>query len=230
MKLHNQSKDYYLRNSCTIVTLLHIMMLNIWISVTPDFLMKIAIFFDKAGKWFPNFWGYFDVVYWFFVQNLNKKLKLNFRIKKTRINKLTIRDSDSWWIWAPKYNKRWLDVQKKGEFLASDIKYIKAHEGKTYWHNFLWDWSKGWYMVNSFWNKPAKCKLDVLNKLAEEGLLWQNIRTIEPADKFTSDVCEITRQMARYEQEWRLDYYIENIINLETAEIIKAKELYFYGR
>jgi hypothetical protein len=52
-KNYSQYEEYYLRNACSIVTLLNIMKYNFAIFVVPNFIIKTAIFFERLKLFNP---------------------------------------------------------------------------------------------------------------------------------------------------------------------------------
>jgi len=229
MKLLDQTKDYYLRNSCILAWLLHIVQLNFWIPVNPNMLMKLAIWAETSMLWFPNFWWYFEPLYNWFIKEMNKKLWLNFKMEKQFVQSFN-KDTMSYWFWSKNYSKIWKDAEERGELTMQDVEEMKTYEWKTVFHHLVYDYSKRWHIANSMWLEPFKCDLNVFQALEVNWFIYSPMRTIKPADKFTQNVVELTRQMARYELQWRLQEYLDDILNVETNEVTKAKELYFYWR
>jgi len=227
MKLLDQTTDYYLRNACTIVSLLHIMQFNFWIQVHPNFLMKAAIYFEKLWKWMPKFWAYFSVIYNAFVLELNTKLWLDFEIEKHYISSF-IWDTRSYWIWVKNYNQVWKNAETKWELTLDDVKLMKTYTWKSYFHNLVYDGSKWGYIINSAWKKPFKCKLEVLKELQKNNFLYDPMRTIVPTTLFTEHVIQLTRQMARHELNWNLDEYLTMLP--DAPEVTKAIELFNYWK
>ena len=227
MAVYDQTKDKYLRNSCTIMSLLHIMKYNFWIQVEPSFIMKVAIFFDKLWVWFPEFGAYFSVIYKAFINELNKKLWLNFKLEKQYISTFKW-DTRTWWVWVKNYSKLWKIAEDRWELKYYDIEMMRTYAWKTYFHNLVYDGSKWGYLINSAWKKPFKCKLSLLKQLQSDWFAYDPMRTIEPATNFTKLVTQITRQMARYEQQGNLDEYIARTPHNKAFE--KAWLLYKYWR
>jgi len=52
-KNYNQYEEYYLRNACSIVTLLNILKFNFAIIVKPTFIIKIAIYLERLKFFNP---------------------------------------------------------------------------------------------------------------------------------------------------------------------------------
>ena len=228
---YNQLTDKYLRNSCTIHSLLNIMKYMYWIQVAPNFIMKVAIFFDKLGVWFPSWGAVFDTIYSSFIRELNKKLWLNFIINKTSISLLTKNNTKSYWIWIKKYSsKKWSQLETDWATIE-EVNAIIWDNSWT-WHNVVWDWSNGWYLINSDWKPPRKFSLDVLKYCVQKDLIWNTARTIKPNDNFTSKVVELTKLMAKEEMRWKkyLDGLIKRLEKQNNRYITKAKELFFYWR
>lgn len=228
MQIYDQTKDAYLRNSCPLMTLWHIMEFKFWITVVPNFIMKTAQYFDKLWKWFPSQWAVFDVIYNAFVDEMNKKLWLKFEVIKSNVYKLSDLDTWSYWIWACKYSKAWYESEDKGEMTKEDVDKIVAYTGKTFNHNICWDWSKWWYFINSRWKKPFKCSIDTLKYLADKWIIWSPTRTIKPADEFTTKIVDLTLELRWLEKRWKLEsFFAIHWINEYTE---KARVLYYYWR
>ena len=227
MVRYNQTLDKYSRNWCTIYSLMNILKYNFGISVKQNYLLDVLVYFDKLGKWFPAFWAYFSVIYNSFVLELNTKLWLNFVLEKQYISSF-ISDTRSWGIWVKNYNKIRKDAEAKWQLTLKDVDLMKNYDWKSYFHNLVWDGSKGGYIINSAWNKPFKCKLKVLKALQKNNFTYDPMRTIEPATEYTTLVTQITRQMARYEKQWSLDEYIERTPS--TVAFEKARQLYNYWK
>jgi hypothetical protein len=229
MTNYNQLNDKYLKNSCTIHSLLNIMKYMYWIQVNTNFIMKVAIFFDKLWVFFPSWWAVFDTIYRSFVYEMNSKLWLEFKLYTTTLNWLDWDDTRSYWIWIKKYSSsKWKELET--DWASKEEVDAIIWNNKGTWHNVVWDWSKGWYLINSDWKPPKKFSLFILKYAVNKWLIWNTWRTIIPADEFTKKVTDITIQMAKNEKRWKLEAMIKRLEDWGNKYIAKAKELYFYGR
>lgn len=225
---YDQTKDKYLKNACTLVTLLNIIKYKYWITVMPGFIMQVAIFFDKLSKWFPKWWASFDVIYPSFIRQLNKKLWLQFELQKWYITSIRGDDTGTYWIWVPKYNRSWYTPEDKWEMTKEDVDNILKYTWKWYWHNLAWDWSSWWYIINTMWKKPFSCSLEILRYMESKWLIWKPVRSITIWNKYTQDVVDVTIKLRKAELKWRLYEYIA--MNKWSDIFEKWKELYFYWR
>lgn len=232
--MYNQRKQRYTRNACTIYTLLTIMRFNFWIEVKDSFIIKLCKYLEKLWWWLPAQWAVFNIIYALFIKELNKKLGLNFKLKKTTITALKKTDRTTYGVWLPRYNKNFAKAMKNGVITKSEIDSIDTYTWKTFWHNLAWDWSKKGYIINTDWTYPAKCSIETLKYWEKIWVFWNNLRSIIANDKFTKAVIQLTMQMRRYESKWKLDDYLKILDNTEKFEIPwayeKARELYFYWR
>ena len=227
-KNYNQYTDYYTRNACSLVTILNIMKYNYWIFVVPSFIIKFAIFFAKAEKWFPKFWAMFNVVYPFAVRQINKKLDLNFKLVITNVYKLKPTDKLLYSLWVKKYSShKWGKAWADWNISLIDMDNLVEY---TWWvyHN-LWYTAKMWgRLVDTNWLDPYELSLEALKKGVNGGVFWSTLRTIVPADEETKEVIKLTKKMAKAEYNWKLWLLYNKEIN--NPYLKKAKKLYFYGR
>ena len=160
-----------------------------------------------------------------FIKQLNKKLWLNFKMKKWYITTLKSNDTSTNGIWTPKYNKIRTQSQHDSKITKNEITDINNYTWKGYWHNLVWDWSAWGYVINTDWTKPYKCDLETLQYAEYIWVLWNPIRTIVPADDFTENVIRITKAMKKEELSWIKYRHLKKDKEYES----KAKDLYYYG-
>ena len=223
---YNQYEDRYTRNACGIVSLLNIMKYRYAVMVAPNFLMKIAIFFDNLWLWNPDNWAVFSVLYKWFVIVLNKKLWLKFKVVTNQISTLSKNDDRTYWLgikWysTPKYRKireDWIVTIKEIDYLCTFRWWVG--------HNIIWDWTGPWYAVDTDGSKAFKISLPVLKYWYEKWLFWNNIRTIEPDNEFTKNVVKATISLFQAEKKWRLNQWYEK--NKHKDYVVKAYDLYTY--
>jgi len=226
MKTYNQTQETYSRMWCTLYSLFTIMEFNFWLEVSHNFILKALHYFEKLGKWSHIQWAIFSIIYPAFIWAINKKLWLKFKIIKKNLNILTDEDTLTFWIWVKRYNKFFKVAERRWMLIKQDVDDMVAYTGKTYMHNMLWDWSKGWYLINTDWTAPFTCSKELLRYMAKEWILWYPVRTIVPADTRTKRIVDITIQMKKAESRNRTfnilkkDYDIKNTI----------LKLYNYGK
>ena len=226
--MYNQYTDKYLHNSCSLVTLLHIMLYSYAVRVEPSFIMKIAIFFDKLWLRSPDSWAVFNIIYNGFVYYMNKKLWLNFKVTVNQISKLKITDPKSYWLGIKWYSTyKWNKISKKGYLTKEDMDYLASFTG---WigHNTMWDWSGWGYHKDTNWVKAYKFPLEVLQYWQQKNLFWDNIRTVEPADEETKEVCKLCIEFFKAEKKWNINLAYNKFS--ESPYLEKAKKLYNYGK
>lgn len=227
IKNYNQYEQYYTRNACSIVMLLNIMKYRYAIMVIPNFFIKICVFFDKLWKWSPGTWAVFNIIAWAFVKALNFKLKLKFKVVTNQINTLDEKDHRTYWLWIKKYSTyRWNPKKEDWIITKKDIDYLITKW--WVWHATNWDWSVWWKWIDTDWSNNVDMSLEVLQYWQKKDLFRNNIRTIQPDDKETEEVCKLTVEMYKAEKNWRLSIFYNKNINNPYLE--KAKKLYFYGR
>ena len=183
---------------------------------------------EKLGWWLPAQWAVFRIIYAIFVRELNKKLWLNFKVTVNYITTLSKKDTKTYGIWMPRYNKKLAQAMLDGTVTTKEIKQVDDYEWKTFWHNLIWDWSKGWYIINTDWSKPAKCSIDTLKYWVSLWVFWDTLRTIEHATEETRQVISLTRSMAIAEMNWKLELYLKT--NKDNIHLEKAKKLFYYWR
>jgi len=228
VKPYDQTLEYYLRNGCTIITLLNIIKYKFGITVHLNFIMKIAVFFDKLEKWFPKSGAIFDIIYNAFVNEINKKLKLNFVLIKVSVYRLKTDDTWTYWFWTPKYCRPFSLWLEKQEFTIKDVTKIMNYTWTVSSHNMAFDWSKGWYCINTNGKTPTKMKLGILKEMATQWIIRSPVRTIIPADEYTKEVCDLTKRLAFAERVWTLK--LLDLILKWNKYFPKAKSLFYYWR
>jgi len=201
---------------CTIYSLFTILEYNYWLTVTNNFILKTLHYFEKLWKWSSINWAVFNIIYPAFVFALNKKLWLKFRIHKTYTNIVSKTDTKTYGIWIKKYTKHFTQAEKSGELTKELVDEISNYTWRSFMHNLTWDWSKGWYIINTDWSKPFKCSIEVLRYMVEKDIAWTPMRTIVPNDTRTARIVAITLAMAKSEFKWipykilKKDYDIKN--------------------
>jgi hypothetical protein len=228
MDNYNQNTDTYLSHACTIVTLLNVMKYKFGLVVYSSFIMKLAIFFDKLWKRIPWFWAYFDIIYNSFVNQMNKKLDLNFELIKTTVYKINSKDTWTYWFWTPKYSKVWKNAMIKHKITNANINDMERYTWKSVPHNMARDWSMWGYLINTNWDRPSIFTLSTLVYAAKKWVIWSPLRTIAPADTRTKAVCELTISMLKAELRWELESFM--IHNKEKPYYDKALDIFFYWR
>jgi len=225
---YNQYTDKYLRNSCSLVTLLNIMKYRYAIIVIPSFIMTTAIYFEQLWKRFSDSWATFSVIYKAFVLEMNSKLQLNFKVVTKQINTLKPWDNVTYGVWIKGYSTyKWSKIKKSWEITKSDIDYLVTFKWWV-WHNVAWDWSWGWYLVDTDWWKNTKMSLEVLKYWHEQGLFFTNIRTINTVNLETKKVTELCIRLFQAEKKGSLDQYLYQ--NTWKKYLKKATKLYFYWK
>lgn len=225
---YNQYEDYYLRNSCSIVSLLNIMKYRYWVLVKPTYIIKIAVFLEKLWVFNPSAWASFSIIDKAFVIYLNKLTKLNFKLEVNQISKLKASNKDTYQLWIKSYSTRtWAKIKADWFISKEDIDYLSTRSG---WigHATNWDWSQWGKFIDTDWGKNTDFSLNNLKYWEIKGIFRDNIRTISPNDEETRKITTWTIQLFRAEKKWTLDAFLE--MNKNNEFLTKAKELYFYGR
>ena len=227
-KNYNQYEEYYLRNACSIVTLLNILKYNFAIFVKPTFIIKIAIYLERLKFFNPAKWAEFWPIYKIFVWELNRRLWLNFWVIVNQISKLTKEDKRTYWVWVKWYwTAKWKKA-KRGWFISKkDLDYLNTFSWGV-GHNLAFDNDGWWTIVDTDWGRNTKMTLTTLKYGLKLNLFWDNIRTIDPLDNYTKTVVRYTIRLFLAEKRGTLDRYLEK--NKRNKYIMKAKELYLYGR
>lgn len=230
MSLYNQYLNKETKQACSIVSLLQIMLYRYGILVYPNFLIKLAIYFDKLWKFSISSWATFSVIDNAFIYALNTKLKLKFRLETNTIPKLQESDKRTYQLWVLKYSTYkfrkaaemwWWRITKEW------IDYIMSFSW-GWWHAMNYDLDWWWIAPDTDGRDNYKMDLETLKYWHKKGLFFTNIRTIEPNDEETTQVCNLTVRMFQAEKQDRLNEFIE--MNQDNEYMAKAKELYFYGR
>jgi hypothetical protein len=225
---YNQYTDYTTKNACGIVTYLNILKYRYAITVYPNYIIKMAVFFDKLWIFSITWWAVFSILYKWITTEINKKLGLNFKVVVNQISKLRKDDGRTYWLWIKKYSSKkyglisedWVVTKKEMDYLVDHNLWI--------WHNVAWDWTKGWYFIDTNWSKNFKFSLENLKYWQTKDLFWDTIRTIEPNDAFTKKVCHYTIRLFQAEKKGKYNEFIE--ANKGNKYIGKAVELYEYWK
>jgi len=222
----NQYDNYYTRNSCSITSLLLILRFNYGIFVHPSRLIDICVYFEKLWAWSEKWWAVFSVIYKVFVWALNRKLKLKFKVDTQQIANLAKNDKRAFWLWIKGYSTlKYKKVTEDWIINKNDIDYLATWEWWV-WHNLIWDWNGLFKDTN--WRPAAKMSLEVLQYWYKKNLFRNNIRTIEPADDETSEICALCIEMYDHERKWKLPLFYNKYS--ESSFLEKAKKIYFYWR
>jgi hypothetical protein len=96
------------------------------------------------------------------------------------------------------------------------------------WHNAWFDNETWWTFIDTDWGKNVRLPISVLRYWLSLWLFWDNIRTISPADTYTATVTHFTVRLFQAEKKWKLEEYLKT--NKDNVFVMKAKELYLYGR
>ena len=227
-KNYSQYEEYYLRNACSIVTLLNILKYNFAIFVIPSSIMKIAIYLETLWVFNTSTWAVFNIIYKIFVWELNRKLGLNFEVFLNQISKLSATDFRTYWVWVKWYwTVKWGRIKEDWFIDKNDMDYLNTF---SWWvgHNLAFDNNAWWKLIDTDWSKNTTMPLDVLKYGLWLWLFWDNIRTISPADTYTATVTHFTVRLFQAEKKWKLEEYLKT--NKDNVFVMKAKELYLYGR
>jgi len=224
----NQYENDYTKNWCGPVTILNIMKYRYAITVNQNFLMSFCIWLAWLKFWSSEDGAVFSWLYSWFVWAINRKLQLNFKVVTNKISKLKSSDWRTYWVWIKKYSSRKYNLISKDWIVTKDeIDYLKAHNLGV-WHNLAFDWTGWGYLIDTNGTKIFKFPLENLKYWQENNLFRDNIRTIEPNDEETKQVCALCIRLFQAEKKWKLDQYIE--MNQDNKYMIKALDLYMYGR
>jgi len=225
---YTQYEEYYLRNACSIITLLNILKFNFAIVVRPTFIIKTAVFFERLGLFNPASWASFSSIYKMFVWELNRRLWLNFEVIVNQISKLTQDDRRSYWVWIKWYwTVKWNRIKADWFITRDEMDYLASFSWGV-GHNLLFDNDAWWKIIDTDWNKNVRMPLSVLKYWLSLGIFWDNIRTISPADEYTNIITHYTIKLFIAEKKWKLSEYLE--VNKDNKDIMKAKEVYLYWR
>jgi len=228
MWIYNQYLNKETKYACTIISLLQILLYNYWIKVEHNFIVKLAIFFDRMGTFDMFWWATFSIIDEAFVKYLNKKLWLNFKIIKTTIPQLKQEDWMTYQLWITKYSTSKFNKAKEWNmFTKESIDYIMSFSWWV-WHAVNYDWTAGWYFIDTNASENTRLPLDVLKYGYDRWLFFKNLRTISPADEYTALVTHFTVRLFVAEKKWKLDEYLET--NKDNKYVMKAKDLYLFGR
>jgi hypothetical protein len=228
MWIYNQYTSQETKYACTIVSLLQILLYNYWIKVEYNFIVKLAIFFDRMGAFNIFWWATFSIIDEAFVRYLNNKLGLNFKIEKTTIPKLQMEDWRTFQLWIKKYSTSKFNKAKEWNmFTKESIDYIMSFNGGV-WHAVNYDWTAWWYFIDTNASENTRLPLDILKYGHSEWLFFTNLRTIIPADIYTATVTHFTVRLFIAEQKWTLDEYLKT--NKDNKYVTKAFALYKYWR
>ena len=228
IKNYNQYDSYYTKNACSIVSLLNIFKYRYWIFVIPSFIVKLSIFFDKLWVFNIKSWAIFSVIDTAFVKYLNLKLGLNFKLVTNTIPRLSKTDMRTYqlgikWYSTAKFNK----AKINGEITKEWINYILSFNW-TLWHATNWSWTAWWTWIDTNWSKNVKMSLETLKYGHSNWVFFTNIRTIDPADEETKQVCALTIKLFQAEKTNKLQLLYNKEHN--NPYLDKAKKLYFYWR
>lgn len=227
MNTYNQKLDKYSSMWCTIYTIYHILLFRYWILVLNNFILKSLIYFEKLLVRSPTEWAIFETIYNSFEKAVYKKLWLNVNILAITITSIANNDTHTRWIGMPKYHS-WLKLIDDWSFDKDDVDEFLKYSSKTFAHSLAWDWSDGWYLINSDWTKPLKCSLEVLKHMAKLWVIRNKARTIIPGDESTRIILNTCMMMKKAENQWKLKQYLKT--NESNLYLPKAKEIFFYGR
>ena len=223
--MYNQYENTETKYACSIVSLLHILLYRYAIEVTPNFMIRTAIFFDKLWKFDMYRGATFSVIDDAFVFALNWKLDLKFTIVENTVTNLQSSNKKTYQLWVKNYSTyKWNKIKQDWIIQKEDIDYLTKFSWNS-GHALNYDWG---YLIDTDGSKIIKMSLDVLKYWLEKDIFRDTIRTIEPENKFTKEVCKLTILMFQAEKKNKLlSFYKKNINNIYLN---KAKELYFYGR
>jgi len=221
---YNQYSSKYLSNFCSWVSLLNILKYRYAIIVKPDFIMNLAMYFEKLWKRLPTFWADFNIITPAFIYYLNSKLGLKFKLWLKQISSFDPRDVNTYMIWVKWY------TSKKFNKIKSD--WIITKEEMDYLRTFSWgvnhavtfDNSDGWYFIDTDGGKNTKLSLETLKYGVKLWLFGDNMRTIDTGDKETEEVVKLTVKMFEAEKIKRLEYFISR--NRNSPYMDKAIKLY----
>lgn len=223
--MYNQKLEDYTRMGCPWYGLMNIVKYKFGIIVKNNTIITLLKYMERIWIWSSLYWGRFDFFYNAFVNLISRKLDIKLKVVTTSITRIDKWDTGSYWIWIPNYYN-WKKLIEDWKLDEADVIEFMKYNWKTYWHHLIWDWSWGWFIVNSDWWTPIKCPLNVLKSMARDKMIWNVARTLEPADDRTRRILSYTLMMRKAENLWTLDKYLET--NEGIWYIDKAKELYFY--
>ena len=229
IKNYNQYNSYYTKNACTIVSLLNILKYRYAIFVIPNYIIRMAIYFDKLWVFSISKWASFSIIDRAFIYYLNKKLWLNFSLTVNQISNLGKNDHDTYQMWIKGYSTRkYNKIRQDWIITRKDIDYLTTWSWGV-WHAVNWDWSAWGYLVDTDWSKNTRMSLDVLRYGLSKDLFWDNIRTIDcKKGSETEEVTNLTIKMFQAEKKGKLNLLYNK--ESENPYLSKAKFLYFYGR
>ena len=228
MWLYNQYQNKETAMACSIYSLLQIMLYRYWIKVEQSFFIKAAIFFDSIWKFDMKKWATFSIIDKSFVWYLNYKLGLKFKLESTTIEELESSDKKTYQLWIKNYsNYKYKKAKKWDRYTKESMDYLASFDWES-GHAANYDWSAGWYFIDTNASKNVKMSLSVLKYWKKLDLFWWALRTISPDDKITEEVCKLCIKLFQAEKRWTLETYINSHKN--NPYIAKARELYMYGR
>lgn len=228
--MYNQYLQRETVMACSIISLLHIILYRYWITVYNNFIVKLAIFFDKLWKFNMVRGAVFKVIDKAFVVSLNWKLDLKFKIEENLITEIDKTDKKTYQLWIKNYStykfrkalelwdwrltKEWVDYMMQFSWGSG--------------HALNFDLSGGWYIIDTDWSKACKMSLAVLKYWEKKWLFWNTIRTISPNNEETEAVCNLCIRLFRAEKNGTLEAYLR--INKWKPYLDKAKKLFYYWR
>lgn len=225
---YNQYQSYYTKNSCSIVSMLNVFKYRYAIFVVPDFMIKLAIFFDKLWFFSITQWATFKIIDNAMVYYLNLKLGLKFKLHVTQISKLPKTDKWTYQLWIPSYSTYKYNKMKAGWIITKeDIDYANTFSWSL-GHAAWFDMSAGGYFIDTDWWDNTKMSYAILKYWQKTGQFWDNIRAIVPADNFTKEVCKLTIELYLAEKRGKLNLLYNRYS--DNKYLPKAKKLYFFWR
>ena len=222
---YNQYSSPTTKNSCSIVSFFNIFKYKYAIIVYNNFFIGFSIYLDKLGLFNIKEWWIFSIVDNAIVNTINKKLDLDFKLVTKSLNSLKESDQGIYQLWVKWYStKKFNTIKADWKITLAEMDYLKTFTGWI-WHAVTWG---KWYFIDTDWGKNTKMSLEVLKYGVKLWLFWNTIRTIEPNDRITKKVCELTIRLFQAEKKGRLDEYLD--MNKENPYLDKSRQLYFYGR
>lgn len=220
---YNQYTDKYLHSACSIVSLLNILKYRYAVIVKPDFIMKLAIYFEKLWKRIPTYWADFNVITPAFISYLNFKTGLKFVLWLRKISTLDPLDVNTYMIWVKWYtSKKFNKIKADWIITKEEMDYLRTFNWGVS-HAVSFDNSAGWYFIDTDWGSNTKLSLETLRYGVKLWLFGDNMRTIDTGNKETEEVVNLTVRMYQKEKINRLQWFIENT---KSPYMVKAIKLY----
>jgi len=225
---YNQYLSRYTKNACAIVSLLQVFKFRYAILVAPSFLIKASVYLDKIKVFSIIWWATFSILDNAVVFEINRRLKLKFKLVTKSISWLSEKDYRTFQFWIKAYSTYKFDkIRKNWSITKDDIDYLVTFSWWS-WHAAAFDMSADWYYIDSDWEKNCKMSLEVLKYWVEKWVFRDNCRTIDPVNEETKQVCNLTIKLFQAEKKNKL--WLFYLANVDNQYLSKAKELYFYWR